>query len=88
MVLKAHKDAMDSLSGKGSLKLGNVATVVTTANSIALECSKEIEAAKQISTRNALQMVNNKPIDVPLDDLTIMKVQLHYFQSTDTTRKE
>lgn len=65
---------MNSLSGNGSTKLGTVATVVAAANSTALECSKEIEAAMQISLRNALGMMNNRTTDGPMDDLTIMKV--------------
>ncbi|KAL3754870.1 hypothetical protein ACJRO7_002034 [Eucalyptus globulus] len=73
LVLRAHKEAVNSLSGNGSAKLGTVATVVAAANSTALECSKEIEAAMQISMRNALGMMINKPIDGPVDDMTIMK---------------
>ncbi|OAY60678.1 switch-associated protein 70 isoform X1 [Manihot esculenta] len=76
LVLKAHKEAVNSLSGNGSAKLGTIATVVAAANSTALECSKEIEAAMQISLRNALGMVNNRVIDGPMDDLTIMKETL------------
>lgn len=75
LVLKAHKEAVDSLSGSGSSTLGTVATVVAAANSTALECSKEIQAAMQVSLRNALKITANKPIDGPLDDLTIMKVR-------------
>lgn len=66
---------MNSLSGNGSTKLGTVATVVAAANSTALECSKEIEDAMQISLRNALGMMVNKTTDGPMDDLTIMKVR-------------
>ncbi|KAB5557401.1 hypothetical protein DKX38_008310 [Salix brachista] len=79
LVLKAHKEAVDSLSGNGSAKLGTVATVVAAANSTALECSKEIEAAMQISLRNALGMMNNRTTDGPMDDKTILKktVKLH-----------
>ncbi|XP_034915079.1 uncharacterized protein [Populus alba] len=76
LVLKAHKEAVDSLSGSGSAKLGTVAAVVAAANSIAQECSKEIEAAMQISLRNALGMMNNRTTDGPMDDLTIMKETL------------
>ncbi|XP_033145613.1 uncharacterized protein LOC103865083 isoform X1 [Brassica rapa] len=76
LVLKAHKEAVDSLSGSGSSTLGTVATVVAAANSTALECSKEIQAAMQVSLRNALKITANKPIDGPLDDLTIMKETL------------
>ncbi|KAJ6730715.1 hypothetical protein OIU85_021503 [Salix viminalis] len=76
LVLKAHKEAVDSLSGSGSAKLGTVAAVVAAANSIAQECSKEIEAAMQISLRNSLGMMNNRTIDGPMDDLSIMKETL------------
>ncbi|KAL5791690.1 hypothetical protein ACOSP7_000284 [Xanthoceras sorbifolium] len=76
LVLKAHKEAVNSLSGTGSAKLGTVAAVVAAANSTALECSKEIEAAMQISLRNALGMVTNRITDGPMDDLTIMKETL------------
>ncbi|XP_061362336.1 uncharacterized protein LOC133306074 [Gastrolobium bilobum] len=76
LVLKAHKEAVNSLSGNGSTKLGTVATVVAAANSTALECSKEIEAAMQISLRNALGVMTNKTTDGPMDDLTIMKETL------------
>lgn len=74
LVLKAHKEAVNSLSGNGSTKLGTVATVVAAANSTALECSKEIEAAMQISMRNALGAMTNQPTDGPMDDMSIMKV--------------
>ncbi|KAG2712659.1 hypothetical protein I3843_04G127600 [Carya illinoinensis] len=76
LVLRAHKEAVNSLSGNGSAKLGTVATVVSAANSTALECSKEIEAAMQISLRNALGMVTNKISDGPMDDLAIMRETL------------
>ncbi|KAK1402064.1 hypothetical protein POM88_001669 [Heracleum sosnowskyi] len=74
LVLKAHKEAVNSLSGNGSKKLGMVATVVAVANSTALESSKEIEAAMKITMRTALGAVMNKAPDSPMDDLTIMKV--------------
>ncbi|XP_057441362.1 uncharacterized protein LOC130733249 [Lotus japonicus] len=76
LVLKAHIEAVNSLSGNGSTKLGTVATVVAAANSTASECSKEIEAAMQISLRNALGMMPNRTTDGPMDDLTIMKETL------------
>lgn len=74
-MLKAHKEAVNSLSGNGNSKLGTVAAVVAAANSTAQEACKEIEAAMQISLRNALGIITNKTVDGPLDDLTIMKVQ-------------
>ncbi|XP_059449898.1 uncharacterized protein LOC132180919 [Corylus avellana] len=76
LVLRAHKEAVNSLSGNGSPKLGTVATVVAAANSIALECSKELESAMQISLRNALGMVTNKTSDGPMDDIAIMRETL------------
>ncbi|KAM3366464.1 hypothetical protein ACQJBY_015712 [Aegilops geniculata] len=41
LVLQAHKQAVDSLGGNGSAKLGTVATVVAVANATAIEASKE-----------------------------------------------
>ncbi|XP_024019237.1 switch-associated protein 70 [Morus notabilis] len=76
LVLKAHKEAVNSLSGNGSAKLGTVATVVAAANSTALECSKEVEAAMQISLRTALVVMANKTADGPMDDFSIMKETL------------
>lgn len=73
-VLRAHKEAVNSLSGSGSAKLGTVATVVAAANSTAVEASKEIEAAMKISMRAALGLITNRPNEGQLDDLTIMKV--------------
>lgn len=75
LVLKAHKEAVNSLSGNGSAKLGTIATVVAAANSTAQECSKEIEVAMQISLRNALGTMTNRTTDGPMDDLSIMKVR-------------
>lgn len=85
MVLKPHKEAVNSLSGSGngSTKLGTVATVVAAANSTALESSKEIEAAMQIAMRNALGAMTNRIPDGPMDDMTVMKVgQLFTFFTT------
>ncbi|GFP96373.1 hypothetical protein PHJA_001781400 [Phtheirospermum japonicum] len=76
LVLKAHKEAVNTLSGNGSTKLGTVATVVAAANSAALEASKEIEAAMQISMKNALGAMLSKAPDFPMDDLSIMKETL------------
>ncbi|CAB4304417.1 unnamed protein product [Prunus armeniaca] len=76
LVLKAHKEAVNSLSGNGSAKLGTVAAVVAAANSTALESSKDIEAAMHISLRNALGVITNKPTDGPMDDFAIMKETL------------
>ncbi|CAA2981978.1 switch-associated 70 [Olea europaea subsp. europaea] len=77
LVLKAHKQAVNTLSGNGSTKLGTVSTVVAAANSTALEASKEIEeAAMQIAMRNALGVMLNRTPDAPMDDLSIMKETL------------
>ncbi|CAM8940791.1 unnamed protein product [Rhodiola kirilowii] len=76
LVLKAHKEAVDSLSGIGSSRLGTVATVVAAANSTAQECSKEIEAAMKISMNKALGNLSIRVTDAPMDDFTIMKETL------------
>ncbi|XP_068655884.1 uncharacterized protein [Aristolochia californica] len=83
LVLKAHKEAVNSLSGNGSATLGTVATVVAAANSTAMEASKEIEAAMRISMRAALGFVTNnkanetnKSNDGQMDNLAIMKETL------------
>ncbi|CAN6455477.1 unnamed protein product [Victoria cruziana] len=76
LVLKAHREAVNSLSGNGSSRLGTVATVVAAANSMAAEASKEIESAMQISMKAALSMLTNKTIEGQMDDLSIMKETL------------
>ncbi|XXG68816.1 hypothetical protein AAC387_Pa06g1821 [Persea americana] len=77
LVLRAHKEAVNSLGGNGSPKLGTVATVVAAANSTAMESAKEIEAAMRISMRAALGMLTNRTTESgQLDDLTIMKETL------------
>lgn len=75
LVLKAHKEAVSSLSGSGSAKLGTVASVVAAANATAVEASKEIEAAMKISLKAALGSMSIKANEGHLDDLTIMKVR-------------
>lgn len=76
LVLKAHKEAVSSLSGSGSAKLGTVASVVAAANATAVEASKEIEAAMKISLRAALGSMSVKANEAHLDDLAIMKETL------------
>ncbi|KAJ0578137.1 hypothetical protein HanIR_Chr05g0243981 [Helianthus annuus] len=76
LVLRAHKEVVNSLARTSNAKLGTVFVVVTAANSTALKSSKEIQAAMQISRRNALGSLMNKPPDAPLDDFTIMKEAL------------
>ncbi|KAG5520434.1 hypothetical protein RHGRI_033125 [Rhododendron griersonianum] len=86
LVLKAHKEAVNSISGNGSAKLGTVATVVAAANSTSQEASKEIEAAMQIAMRNALGSMMNRPIDGPMDDFTIMKAPSSRLGAHETLR--
>lgn len=77
LVLKAHREAVNSLSGNGSSKLGTVAAVVAAANSTAKESAKEIGAAMQISRKAALAAVTHQANnDGYMDDLTIMKETL------------
>eukprot|EP01018_Ginkgo_biloba_P031449 Gb_18894 [translate_table: standard] len=76
LVLKAHREAVNSLSGNGSTKVGTVAAVVAAANSTARESAKEIGVAMQISMKAALGAVTNQANDGYMDDLTIMKETL------------
>lgn len=74
LVLKAHKEAVNSLGSGGSARSGIVATAVSAAKSAALEANKEIEAALQVSMRSAIATMTNKSNDDEMDDLAIMKV--------------
>lgn len=77
LVLRAHKEAVNSLTGNGSSSnIGTVATVVAAANSTALEARKEIEAAMKISMQAALGIVTKRSTDDQMDDLSIMKETL------------
>ncbi|KAJ3674476.1 hypothetical protein LUZ60_005092 [Juncus effusus] len=83
LVLKAHKEAVNSLS-TGNTNTGTVHTVVAAANRIAMEASGEIEAAMKASLRANLGFVPNLTVDrnnsntnAQLeDDLSIMKETL------------
>jgi UDP-glucose 6-dehydrogenase len=78
LVLRAHKEAVNSLAGNGSpATLGTVATAVANANATAMEATKEIEAALKVSMRAALGLGTNNSNEGQLDDLTIMKVCIH-----------
>lgn len=78
LVLRAHKEAVNSLAGNGSpATLGTVATAVANANATAMEATKEIEAALKVSMRAALGFCTNNSNEGQLDDLTIMKVCIH-----------
>nr|CAB3498807.1 unnamed protein product [Digitaria exilis] len=75
LVLRAHKEAVNSLAGNGSpATLGTVATAVANANATAMEATKEIEAALKVSMRAALGLGTNNSNEGQLDDLTIMKL--------------
>lgn len=74
LVLKAHKEAVDSLSGNGHAKLGTVAAVVAAANATAREGMKEM----QQSLKSSLKPVQPNPSQgsaANADDVsTVMKV--------------
>jgi len=74
LVLQAHKEAVNSLGENGPAKLGTVATIVAVANAMAIEATKEVEAAMKISLRATLGSTTNKLTKGQLDDLTIMMV--------------
>src|SRR5438105_4938647 len=69
LVLRAHKEAVNSLAGNGSpATLGTVATAVANANTTAMEATKEIEAAMKVSIRAALGLGTNNSNEGQLDD--------------------
>ncbi|KAJ4788026.1 hypothetical protein LUZ62_039272 [Rhynchospora pubera] len=78
LVLRAHKEAVNSLAGSTNTTSGTVPTVVAAANATAMEASKEIEAAMKVSLRSALGYVPNTAINQNQleDDLTVMKETL------------
>eukprot|EP00250_Pteridium_aquilinum_P012687 c20875_g1_i1 orf=81-1433(+) len=76
LVLKAHKEAVSSLGGTGSAKLGTVAAVVAAANATAKEAAKEIAAAMQTSTLTATRPDTSQGSDMPMDAMSIMKETL------------
>ncbi|KAI5065212.1 hypothetical protein GOP47_0019907 [Adiantum capillus-veneris] len=75
LVLKAHKEAVSSLGGTGSAKLGTVAAVVAAANATAKEAAKEIAAAMQTSTAAKRPDMLHES-DMPMDAMSIMKETL------------
>jgi hypothetical protein len=71
-VLKAHKEAVNSLGGNAPSTSGTVSTVVAAANATAKEAAKEISAALQPST---IKLKPSEGTDGILDNLSIMKVR-------------
>lgn len=89
LVLKAHKEAVSSLGGTSSATAGTITTVVNAANSAARDSTKEVEAAMKISMRNALGgMLSSLIAEVPMDDLTIMKVYSIHISSFFTLQHQ
>ncbi|XP_039117036.1 LOW QUALITY PROTEIN: differentially expressed in FDCP 6 homolog [Dioscorea cayenensis subsp. rotundata] len=77
LVLRVHKETINSIRGNVSTTLQSVATVIAAANTTALEASKEIEAAMKISIGGAgLDLVDDEPNEAHFDELTIMKETL------------
>lgn len=76
LVLKAHKEAVSSLGGTGSAKLGTVAAVVAAANATAKEAAKEIATAMQASTLASKKPDTQHETDMPMDAMSIMKETL------------
>ncbi|KAF3333734.1 switch-associated protein 70-like protein [Carex littledalei] len=78
LVLRAHKEAVNSIAGSTNTASGTVATVVAAANATAMEASKEIETAMKVSLRSALGFMPNTAINQNQleDDLTVMKETL------------
>ncbi|KAH7435197.1 hypothetical protein KP509_06G054300 [Ceratopteris richardii] len=76
LVLKAHKEAVSSLGGTGSAKLGTVAAVVAAANATAKEAAKEVAAAMQGSSLKAKDSDASHGGEMPMDAMSIMKETL------------
>ncbi|MCO5593484.1 hypothetical protein L7F22_047498 [Adiantum nelumboides] len=76
LVLKAHKEAVSSLGGTGSAKLGTVAVVVAAANATAKEAAKEIATVMQTSALAAKRPDTIYENDMPMDAMSIMKETL------------
>ncbi|KAJ7568593.1 hypothetical protein O6H91_01G039400 [Diphasiastrum complanatum] len=76
VVLKAHKEAVNSLSGNGSATLGTVAAVVAAANATAREAAEEIAAEQKKLLRTALNAHNSQPAAEISDNLSVMKETL------------
>lgn len=73
LVLKAHKDAVNSLSGNGNAKLGTVAASVAAANATAQEAMKDIQASFRPSVVGVSQS-STPAANVSADNSTILKV--------------
>ncbi|XP_002977913.2 differentially expressed in FDCP 6 homolog [Selaginella moellendorffii] len=78
LVLKAHKEAVNSLSGNGAAKLGTVAAVVTAANTVAKEAAKDIASEMQTSIKATLSGKSSQTAsgDGGMDNVSIMKETL------------
>ncbi|CAM6023262.1 unnamed protein product [Sphagnum balticum] len=74
LVLKAHKEAVESLSGHGHAKLGDVAAVVAAANATAREAAKDLQSQMKIPTLAAT--ASHHSGDGGMDNVTVMKETL------------
>jgi hypothetical protein len=73
LVLKAHKEAVNSLSGNGNAKLGTVAASVAAANATAQEAMKDIQASFRPSVV-VVPQTSTPAANVGIDNSTIVKV--------------
>lgn len=75
LVLKAHKEAVNSLSGNGRAKLGTVAAVVAAANSTTREAMKDVQVPMRPSSVTSSQFSQPAVADT-LDNGAVLKVFL------------
>jgi hypothetical protein len=73
LVLKAHKEAVNSLSGNGHAKLGTVAASVAAANATAQEAMKDVQASFRPSVI-AVPQTSIPAANAGIDNSTILKV--------------
>lgn len=72
LVLKAHKEAVNSLSGNGHAKLGTVAASVAAANATAQEAMKDVQASFRPSV--AIPQSSALAANNSVDNSIILKV--------------
>ncbi|KAL3694872.1 hypothetical protein R1sor_008523 [Riccia sorocarpa] len=88
LVLKAHKEAVDSLSGNGHAKLGTVAAVVAAANATAREGMKEIHMSLKQAVKAVPQPQRNQTHSDDISDVVKVRTAEERTSAAIKTRDE
>lgn len=72
LVLKAHREAVNSLNGTGQSTVGAVAAVVAAANATAREATKDLQLS--VKAAAAASLLKQKSA-VAMDNIVLMKVE-------------